>query len=208
MGASSSIDLRPEEVDELVEETAYAPKEVKTLYKRFRRLDRAGRGTIAVDDLTMIPEVVMNPLSGRIVEMFEKDSDGRINFRSFLRELSNLNEARSPTDKAAHMFRLFDVDGDGAVSPADLHAVLRMMTGSSLAPDVAADVVARTIAAGDADGDGVLCAAEFVAAVRGYPWAGFTVPVKSSNRMEYFAAENARTTGAFGGPFGGTPFAE
>lgn len=101
MGASASVDLRPEEVDELIQDTNYEPKEIKTLYKRFRRLDRSGRGTISADDLTMIPEVVMNPLSSRLVAMFEKDSDGRINFRSFVRELSFLNDKRSADEKAA-----------------------------------------------------------------------------------------------------------
>jgi Ca2+-binding EF-hand superfamily protein len=43
--------------------TADAPKEIKILYKRFRRLDRSGRGTISADDLTMIPELAMNPLA-------------------------------------------------------------------------------------------------------------------------------------------------
>ena len=68
------------------------PKEVRTLYKRFRRLDRSGKGTISVDDLLMIPEVVMNPLAQRLVHMFDRDAEDRINFRAFVMGLSVFNE--------------------------------------------------------------------------------------------------------------------
>ena len=68
------------------------PKEVKALYKRFRRLDIAQRGTLSEDDLLRIPEVVMNPLAPRMLAMFERNAEGRINFRSFARGLSVFNE--------------------------------------------------------------------------------------------------------------------
>ena len=130
MGASSSMDLRPEEVEDLTLDTqcetleltlralplcqqttsshpsfplplADEPKEIKTLYRRFRRLDRGFRGTISTDDLTMIPEVVMNPLSPRLVAMFERDAEDRINFRSFARGLSVLSDHALPEVKSA-----------------------------------------------------------------------------------------------------------
>lgn len=61
-----------------MEETLYEPKEIKSLYRRFRRLDRKGRGTLSVDDLAMIPEVIMNPLYKRLIAMFECDKEGSI----------------------------------------------------------------------------------------------------------------------------------
>lgn len=119
MGASSSVDFSTEEVDELVLLTkckfdhsdvdpisspnvdflaAVSPKEIKTLYKRFRRLDRTGRGTISTDDLTMIPEVCMSPLAPRICEvLFEFDGDGRVNFASFAKGLAFFNR-KAPTE--------------------------------------------------------------------------------------------------------------
>lgn len=76
---------------------AVEPKEIKTLYKRFRRLDRGGRGTISSDDLMMIPEVAMNPLSSRLVsQLFERDPDDRINFKSFVMGLSVFSERARP----------------------------------------------------------------------------------------------------------------
>ena len=78
----TSPSLSPPRADE--------PKEIKSLYRRFRRLDRSGRGTISTEDLTMIPELFMNPLAKRLCAMFERDEADRINFRNFARGLSVL----------------------------------------------------------------------------------------------------------------------
>ena len=66
------------------------------LYNRFRRLDRAGRGTLSTDDLLMIPEINMNPLSPRLVTLFELNADERINFKSFVAGLSVLAPGAPP----------------------------------------------------------------------------------------------------------------
>lgn len=75
---------------------AVEPKEIKTLYRRFRRLDRAGRGTISTDDLLMIPEISMNPLAPRLTTIFDRDADDRINFRSFVQGLSIFSSNARP----------------------------------------------------------------------------------------------------------------
>jgi Ca2+-binding EF-hand superfamily protein len=66
------------------------------LYKRFRRLDRSGRGTISMDDLSMIPEIAMNPLSSRLTALFERDSEDRINFKSFVAALATFSDKSRP----------------------------------------------------------------------------------------------------------------
>ena len=97
MGASASVDLRPDDIAEIEDITVYEPKEIKSLYKRFMRLDRGKKGTLAVEDLLMVPEVSMNPLAGRLTCLFDRDADGRINFRSFAAGLSTFSE-RARTD--------------------------------------------------------------------------------------------------------------
>ena len=69
------------------------------LYKRFRRLDRGGRGTISLDDLTMIPEIAMNPLSPRLAVLFERDAEDRINFKSFVTALATFSDKSDPEAK-------------------------------------------------------------------------------------------------------------
>jgi Ca2+-binding EF-hand superfamily protein len=281
MGASSSVDLRHEEVADLMEETLYEPKEIKALYRRFRRLDRRGRGTLRADDLTMIPEVVMNPLAERLLAMFERDKEGSIvrvvprararlssrrlacrrrccarnrthaarhrarppspiapqNFRSFARGLSVFNEratAQTKSDSASSrararqparhdsarrrraarlsrgaatqtallsaparprptpptpdsvLFRVFDVDGDGLISEADLRAVLQLLTGTTLSAAAVDEIVLQTIRDADADQDGVISRADFALFSDLFAWESFTVPVRRAARDQYF----------------------
>ena len=82
--------------DTIASATADEPKEIKVLYKRFRRLDRSGRGTLSNDDLQMIPEIAMNPLSSRLQVLFEKDGEDRINFKSFVSALAIFAEKALP----------------------------------------------------------------------------------------------------------------
>jgi hypothetical protein len=209
MGASSSIDLRPEEIEELTELTRFEPKEVKTLYKRFRRLDRSRRGTISADDLLMIPEVVMNPLAARLVQLFKRDGEDRINFRSYAMGLSVFNERAHAAEKAAALFRVFDMDADGFISGADLRAILGMMVGTSLSAASVDAIVAKTIAQCDLDGDGRISLADFSITMDRYPWDAFTVPVKKTSRLEYFnnsySEEVARSGDSRFGGGGGAP---
>jgi serine/threonine-protein phosphatase 2B regulatory subunit len=65
-----------------------SPPEIRSMYSRFRRLDRGRKGTITSDDLQMIPELAMSPLAPRIVALFENECDDGINFKHFLRVLA------------------------------------------------------------------------------------------------------------------------
>lgn len=91
-GAAASLDLRPEEIRELQDLTCYEPKEIQKLFKRFRRLDRGFRGTISAEDLIMVPELAMNPLAPRLVALFPRDAEDRINFTSFVTGLAVFSE--------------------------------------------------------------------------------------------------------------------
>ena len=189
MGASSSIDLRPEEIEEVTAATGYEPKEVKTLYKRFMRLDRSRRGTISADDLLMIPEVVMNPLCKRLVQLFKRDAEDRINFRSFALGLCVFNEKAEAEVRADALFKVFDIDNDSFISDSDLRGILLMMTGASLSPASVDAIIMKTIAQCDADGDGRISSSDFLISMNEYPWDSFTVPVKKTSRQEYFSLQ-------------------
>jgi hypothetical protein len=48
----------------------------------------------------MIPEVAMNPLAARLVAMFERDAEDRVNFKGFAMGLAVFNE-RAPAEAKA-----------------------------------------------------------------------------------------------------------
>lgn len=99
------------------------------MYERFRKLDREKTGVISRAEMMMVPELAMNPLADRIVDTVLLESgETAINFKRFLVVIGCFHH-KAP-QAAAHLFRLFDVDDDGAVSRDDLRAITRMMVGA------------------------------------------------------------------------------
>ncbi len=115
---------------------AVRSEQVASLYERFRKLDREKHGVLTKKELMMVPELAMNPLADRLVDVvLAEGSDGAINFRDFLRLLACFH-VRSDAS-LARLFQLFDEDGDGMLSRADLRSTIRLMVGPG--PEVGAD---------------------------------------------------------------------
>ncbi len=146
---------------------AVSPKEIRHLYLRFRKLDRDRKGTITTDDLNMIPELSTNPLGPRIVQLFDEDNEGHINFRTFLARMSVFSSHATRAEKMAFLFRVWDADGDGYISDTDMTTTLQAMTGSKLPAKALAELVAHTLRIADVDGDGKLTQHEFEMAMEG-----------------------------------------
>jgi len=132
----------------------------------------------------MIPEVIMNPLSKRLCEMFKKDGEGRINFRSFARGLSVLGERAPQEVRIPALFQIYDYDGDGFITADDIKTVLSMATGKELSEADIEDLVRQTIEATDKDMDGKISLGDFQQI--SIPWGSFTVPIRKSARESYF----------------------
>lgn len=67
------------------------------MYSRFTSLDRGDLGTLSREDLLRIPELAINPLGERIVDLFHADTGNngdRINFLQFMRVLSKFRPIR------------------------------------------------------------------------------------------------------------------
>lgn len=99
--------LHDEEIKQISEETGFTSSQIERLYSRFAHLDRGSCGTLNKNDLMSIPELAINPLCDRLIQVFFldcEDDDTRINFRQFVRVLATfrttnnnnaLNEANS-----------------------------------------------------------------------------------------------------------------
>ena len=100
------------------------------MYKRFQALDKRHKGYISEDELLNIPELAINPLAPRIVQLFVN-----VNFKEFCRLLSLLSKNAKREDKIRFMFKVYDVDADGIVSRNDLEIILRQLVGSTLSEE-------------------------------------------------------------------------
>lgn len=91
MGNKSSLMLQDDEIKQISGQTGFSPQQIEKLYSRFTQLDRAHCGSLSKNDLLSIPELAINPLCDRLIEMFFFDrdqEDERINFRQFMRVLA------------------------------------------------------------------------------------------------------------------------
>lgn len=66
-------------IDILVE-----PEEIKRLGKRFKKLDLDHSGSLSVEEFMSLPELQQNPLVQRVIEIFDQDGNGEVDFKGRL----------------------------------------------------------------------------------------------------------------------------
>jgi len=184
MGNNQAHRLPPEEITNIVEATNFTPQQVNRLYDRFQRLDKSETGYLTREDFLRIPELAINPLAERIIDMFiiesrknrehvESGMDDRVNFSEFCSMLSNFKskhnkshsddlEAQNPRErKLRFLFKMYDRDNDGLVTVNELLHLLRLMVGDNISNQQLELIAQRTIAETDVDGDLALSFEEF-----------------------------------------------
>ncbi|KAJ3053843.1 Calcineurin subunit B type 2 [Rhizophlyctis rosea] len=167
MGQGSSK-LHPDEIEELQAISSFTPAQIKTLYNRFKHVDKDNSGSLTVDEMTAIPELAMNPLCLRIVEVFDSDKRGEVNFKQFVSALSVFSKGARREQKLSFAFKVYDVNGDGVISSSDLFIVLKLMVGSNLDDTQVQALVDQTILEADTiDKDGAISFKEFKRALFG-----------------------------------------
>ncbi|VDK72413.1 unnamed protein product [Litomosoides sigmodontis] len=126
-----SLLINSEKKVQLVRVDAY---ELRRLARRFKKLDLDGSGSLSVDEFMSLPELQQNPLVQRVIDIFDEDGDGEVDFRV--------------------AFRIYDMDRDGYISNGELFQVLKMMVGNNLKDNQLQQIVDKTILFHDKDGDG------------------------------------------------------
>jgi calmodulin len=88
----------------------------------------------------------------------DADGSGTIDFPEFLKMMANKVKDEASEEEIRETFRVFDKDGNGYVSPAELRHVL-----SNIGEKLNEDEIDEMIREADADGDGSINYEEFVA---------------------------------------------
>ena len=102
-----------------------------------------------------------NPLVNRVIEVFDKNGDGKISFMEFIQGLSALHSEGSTEGKLKFAFNIYDINRDGFISNGELFTVLKTMVGSNLTDVQLQQLVDRTIIQADKDMDGMISFKEF-----------------------------------------------
>jgi len=175
MGNSrSSLQLQPEEIEAITEETGFTKQQIERLYARFSSLDKQSHGYLTREDFLRIPELAINPLGDRIVHAFFYESkntdEEKVDFKDFVRVVAHFrpvkknpvkNKLNTRMEKLHFAFRMYDLDGDDKISKEELLAVLTMMVGANISPEQLLSIAERTILEADEDKDDLISFEEF-----------------------------------------------
>jgi len=161
MGNQNAVGIRPEDLESMMATTNFTEQELRRLYRRFKKLDTDGSGTLTTDEFMAIPDLKQNPLLGRLLSIFDKNKDDEIQFSEFVSTLSTLSNKGSHDQKLRFAFQVYDMDGDGFISNGELFQVLKMMVGNNLNDVQLQQIVDKTIIEADEDKDGKISFEEF-----------------------------------------------
>ncbi|KAM6940415.1 calcineurin subunit B type 1b [Xenentodon cancila] len=135
--------------------------EIKRLGKRFKKLDLDKSGSLSVDEFMSLPELQQNPLVQRVVDIFDTDGNGEVDFLEFIEGVSKFSLKGNKQQRLHFAFRIYDMDKDGFISNGELFQVLKMMVGNNLKDAQLQQIVDKTIIKADKDGDGRISFEEF-----------------------------------------------
>jgi len=71
-------------------------EEIKRLGKRFKKLDLDGSGSLSVDEFMSLPELQQNPLVQRVIEIFDTDGNGEVDFKGLYLHTAQLYHYSCP----------------------------------------------------------------------------------------------------------------
>uniref|UniRef100_A0AAR2KQT1 EF-hand domain-containing protein n=1 Tax=Pygocentrus nattereri TaxID=42514 RepID=A0AAR2KQT1_PYGNA len=136
---------------------------IKRLGKRFKKLDLDNSGSLSVEEFMSLPELQQNPLVQRVIDIFDTDGNGEVDFKEFIEGVSQFSVKGDKEQKLRFAFRIYDMDKDGYISNGELFQVLKMMVGNNLKDTQLQQIVDKTIINADKDGDGRISFEEFCA---------------------------------------------
>lgn len=61
-------------------------EEIKRLGKRFRKLDLDNSGSLSIDEFMSLPELQQNPLVQRVIDIFDTDRNGEVDFKGWIKK--------------------------------------------------------------------------------------------------------------------------
>jgi len=63
--------------------------EIRRLGKRFRKLDLDNSGSLSVEEFMSLPELQQNPLVQRVIDIFDADGNGEVDFKGIFLSLQS-----------------------------------------------------------------------------------------------------------------------
>lgn len=125
-------------------------KEINEFRDAFALFDKDAAGVVSLNDFKSMLRTLKDPAESQLLEMFtEVEDDGCMNFERFVSIMTNKMKDPDPKEMIEESFKVFDRDGNGLVSAAELRHSLTNM-GEKLADDEVDEMILEQ----DIDRDG------------------------------------------------------
>ncbi|XP_027182552.1 calcineurin B-like protein 7 isoform X1 [Coffea eugenioides] len=153
----------------LASETHFTVREVKLLYKLFKKLSSSitDDGFISREEFQL--GLVQNSkkqsfFADRMFNLFDYKSDGVIDFGEFVRSLSIFHPDTPEAEKVAFAFRLYDIWQTGLIEPEEVKEMILAFLDESdltLSDDTVELIISKTFEEADSKRDGKIDTEEF-----------------------------------------------
>ena len=168
MGQGQS-QLKKEELEKLHQSTHFDQKELKAMYKQFKK--ETPQGVINKDEFKEVMKqmgVVDNFLQDLIFNVFDNNKDGTINFQEFVTALSVMTRG-DPNEKLEFAFAMYDLDRNGYIDKQEMQQIMEafyklvgpLVTFSGKKYESPQQLVDEFFDTMDANGDGKISIEEY-----------------------------------------------
>eukprot|EP00741_Cyanophora_paradoxa_P002622 tig00000615_g2544.t1 len=164
--------LSKERMEQLKISSRLRRTDLAKLWYYFQRIDRDKFDYITSEQLKEFPPIGLNPLCSRIITCLEFHDPGKITFEEFCVALSVFSARFNTEKKTRFAFKIYDIDQDGKIGTSDLTNIFTLTLTSpdgtrALSDQEFEEVIKRTLAEADSDGDGFISYEDFAKVVTG-----------------------------------------
>ena len=125
------MELHPSEFQLLENESGYSQSQLRKIHRKFKSLDKDGKGYVTVDELLNgIPQLRSMPLATRVcrsVADSQSSVEDQVDFKLLVNTMA-IYKSKDPhqiTTQIKFLFRMFDTNREGQISKEDLVNVIR-----------------------------------------------------------------------------------
>jgi len=126
MGQTHAREEIFKELDDITAETNFSTEEVHGLYTRYSEIANSTfqDQSIHKEEFRKALGMGSSFMADRLFDLFDKDKSGQLDFRELCLGLSHFSPDASTTDKIEFTFRVYDLKGDGVITPDELNTVV------------------------------------------------------------------------------------